>query len=60
MSEKKKALWVDEETHDNVVLLTNELSALEIKAGRNKVSIKHYLKRLVEKAMNEVAGSDDD
>lgn len=39
MSEKKKALWVDEDTHMEVAVL----------AARKKVSIKQYLKELVEK-----------
>ena len=34
--EKKKALWVDEETHTEVA----------VNAARNKMSIKQYLKKL--------------
>ena len=37
--DKKKALWVDEDTHMEIVIL----------AARKKVSIKKYLKEMVER-----------
>jgi predicted HicB family RNase H-like nuclease len=37
--EKKKALWVDEDTHTEVAVM----------AARKKVSIKKFLKELVER-----------